>query len=92
MTLRERRAWIRLAVAVAAYAAYLAVVLGNAGGRPLAQAGYAAARGAETTVVLDTTLTPELIREGIARDFVRGVQDAHKRAGGHRSVRAPFGS
>jgi hypothetical protein len=43
MTLRERRAWIRLAVAVAAYAAYLAVVLGNAGGRPLAQAGYAAA-------------------------------------------------
>ena len=43
MTLQERRAWIRLAVAVAGYGAYVAVVLGNAGGRPLAQAGYAAA-------------------------------------------------
>ncbi|HEX5500768.1 MAG TPA: DUF5915 domain-containing protein, partial [Thermomicrobiales bacterium] len=45
------------------------------------RAGYAAAQGPETTVALDTTLTPELIREGIARDFVRGVQDARKRAG-----------
>ena len=43
MTLEERRAWIRLAVAVAAYGTYVAVVLGNAGGRPLAEAGYAAA-------------------------------------------------
>ncbi|HET7094332.1 MAG TPA: DUF5915 domain-containing protein, partial [Thermomicrobiales bacterium] len=45
------------------------------------RAGYAAAQSAETTVALDTTLTPELMREGIARDFVRGVQDARKRAG-----------
>jgi drug/metabolite transporter (DMT)-like permease len=43
MTLQERRAWIRLAVAAAAYGGYVAVVLSNAGGRPLAQAGYAAA-------------------------------------------------
>ena len=43
MTLEERRAWIRLAVAVAAYCAYVAVVLDSAGGRPLAEAGYAAA-------------------------------------------------
>jgi isoleucyl-tRNA synthetase len=43
--------------------------------------GYAAASGPRTTVVLDTSLTSELIAEGLARDFVRGVQDARKQAG-----------
>jgi isoleucyl-tRNA synthetase len=43
--------------------------------------GYAAAQGARSTVVLDTTLTPALIEEGLARDFVRGIQDARKQAG-----------
>jgi isoleucyl-tRNA synthetase len=32
-------------------------------------------------VVLDTTLTSALIEEGLARDFVRGIQDARKQAG-----------
>jgi isoleucyl-tRNA synthetase len=43
--------------------------------------GFAAAQGPRSTVVLDTTLTPALIEEGIARDFVRGIQDARKQAG-----------
>jgi isoleucyl-tRNA synthetase len=43
--------------------------------------GYAAAQGPRSTVVLDTTLTPDLIEEGLARDFVRGIQDARKQAG-----------
>jgi isoleucyl-tRNA synthetase len=45
------------------------------------RAGYAAAQGPLATVVLDTDVTSELIQEGIARDFVRGVQDARKSAG-----------
>jgi isoleucyl-tRNA synthetase len=40
--------------------------------------GFAAAQSNGTTVVLDTTLTPELIEEGIARDFVRSIQDLRK--------------
>jgi isoleucyl-tRNA synthetase len=40
--------------------------------------GYAAAQSSEATVVLDIILTPELIQEGLARDIVRGIQDARK--------------
>jgi isoleucyl-tRNA synthetase len=43
--------------------------------------GFAAAQGAQSTIVLDTALTTELIQEGMARDFVRGVQDTRRSAG-----------
>jgi isoleucyl-tRNA synthetase len=43
--------------------------------------GYAAAADEGVLVVLDTTLTPELIAEGRAREVVRLIQDARKRAG-----------
>ena len=43
--------------------------------------GYAAAQGPNSTIVLDTELTPELVAEGQVRDFIRGVQDARKDAG-----------
>jgi isoleucyl-tRNA synthetase len=46
-----------------------------------AKPGWAAAQGAGCVVVLATQLTPELIAEGLARDFVRLVQDRRKDLG-----------
>ena len=43
-----------------------------------AKDGWAAAQGAGCVVVLSTELTPELIREGYARDIVRLIQDRRK--------------
>jgi isoleucyl-tRNA synthetase len=43
--------------------------------------GYAVAEGGGVLVALDTTLTPELRREGLARELVRNIQDARKSAG-----------
>ncbi len=43
-----------------------------------AKEGWAAAQGHGCVVVLSTELTPELIREGLARDLVRLIQDRRK--------------
>ncbi len=43
-----------------------------------AKEGWAAAQGKGSVVVLSTELTPELLREGIARDIVRLIQDRRK--------------
>ena len=42
--------------------------------------GYACAQAGKFLVALDTTLTEDLITEGIAREIVRTVQDARKSA------------
>jgi isoleucyl-tRNA synthetase len=42
------------------------------------KAGWAAAQGLKCVVVLATNLTPELVREGLARDLVRVIQDRRK--------------
>lgn len=42
--------------------------------------GFNVAEDGDLLVALDVTLTPELVAEGLARDFVRGVQDARKSA------------
>ena len=44
-------------------------------------AGYAVIEEGGYTVALDTALTPALVREGMARDLVRAVQEARKAAG-----------
>jgi isoleucyl-tRNA synthetase len=43
-----------------------------------AKPGWAAAQGAGCVVVLSTELTPELVREGLARDLIRLIQDQRK--------------
>jgi isoleucyl-tRNA synthetase len=43
-----------------------------------AKEGWAAVQGKQCVVVLATELTPELVREGLARDIVRIVQDRRK--------------
>ena len=46
-----------------------------------AKEGWAAAQGKQSVVVLSTDLTPELIREGLARDLVRYIQERRKEIG-----------
>jgi isoleucyl-tRNA synthetase len=45
------------------------------------RSGWAVASGAGETVALEITITPELRREGLAREVVRLVQDARKSDG-----------
>ena len=46
-----------------------------------AKEGWAAAQGHAVVVVLATELTPDLIREGLARELVRTIQDRRKELG-----------
>jgi isoleucyl-tRNA synthetase len=46
-----------------------------------AKPGWAAAQGRSVVVVLATELTPDLIREGLARELVRTIQDRRKELG-----------
>ena len=48
--------------------------------RAQAKAGFAVASEGAYLVALVTDLTPELVREGLAREFIRRVQDLRKQA------------
>ncbi|MFD3695327.1 hypothetical protein ACFWUZ_04085 [Streptomyces sp. NPDC058646] len=77
MAAEEKRAWIMLVVAIASYAAYLAVILARTAGGPLAETPYAAALlwtvgasiGASTVLhVLVTAFSPECEKTKDQRD------------------------
>jgi isoleucyl-tRNA synthetase len=53
--------------------------------------GYACAEDGGYLTALDTTLTDELINEGLAREIVRSIQDARKQAGLEVSDRIVLG-
>ncbi len=46
-----------------------------------AKEGWTAAQGSHVVVVLATELTPVLIREGVAQDLKRSIQDRRKELG-----------
>jgi isoleucyl-tRNA synthetase len=48
---------------------------------PQPREGFAVASEGGAVVALDTHLPPELVREGLARDVVRRIQDLRKKAG-----------
>ena len=45
------------------------------------RSGWAVATQRDVTIALDTTITPELHRAGVAREVIRLIQDARKQAG-----------
>jgi hypothetical protein len=77
MTLDETRAWARLVAAVVAYGVYVALVVGRADGRPLADVPYAAAllwtigasiAGATVVETVIRTASPKASRVRDVRD------------------------
>ncbi|MDR2505247.1 MAG: DUF5915 domain-containing protein, partial [Oscillospiraceae bacterium] len=48
---------------------------------PIRTEGYAAETDGEMTVALDTTLTPELVNEGFARELISKIQSMRRDAG-----------
>jgi isoleucyl-tRNA synthetase len=59
----------------------ISVLPGEVEVRQTAREGYVVAEEAGYLAALKTELTPELEREGLAREFVRRVQDLRKSAG-----------
>ena len=76
-TLRERGA---LAVALADGGEPITLTPDEVDVEAGARAGFVAAEERGYVVALDTTLTPELVNEGLMRDLTHFVQDARKKA------------
>ena len=61
MTHEEKRAWIRLVVAVLGYAAYIVVIAGRVDGRPLASVPYAGVLLWTVGAAIVTSIVAEIV-------------------------------
>ncbi|MFG1645925.1 hypothetical protein ACGFMK_37075 [Amycolatopsis sp. NPDC049252] len=72
VTHEEKRAWILGIAAIASYAVYLAVILGRAGGRPLAEVPYVAvllwAVGASIVVSIVASILAAMLSKDSGKD------------------------
>jgi isoleucyl-tRNA synthetase len=68
------------ALALDVNGARVELALGDVLVTPQPKPGFAVASEGGLVVALDTTLTPDLVAEGLAREFVRRIQDLRKSA------------
>jgi drug/metabolite transporter (DMT)-like permease len=71
----EKRAWILGIAAIASYAVYLVLVLGRAGGRPLAEVPYAATLLWTVGASIVATIVLSILAAMISRDGEKDLRD-----------------
>jgi len=75
VTHEEKRAWILGIAAIASYAVYLALVLGRAGERPLAEVPYVAALLWTVGASIAATIVASILAAVISRDGEKDQRD-----------------
>jgi hypothetical protein len=75
VTHEEKRAWILGIAAMVSYAVYLAVVLGRAGGRPLAEVPYVAALLWAVGASIVVSIVASILAAVISRDGEKDQRD-----------------
>lgn len=75
VTHEEKRAWILGISAIASYAVYLVVVLGRAGGRPLADVPYVATLLWTVGVSIVATIVASILAAVISKDGAKDQRD-----------------
>jgi hypothetical protein len=75
VTHEEKRAWILGISAIASYAVYLVVVLGRAGGRPLAEVPYVAALLWTVGTSIVATIVASILAAMVSKDGGKDQRD-----------------
>jgi len=75
VTHEEKRAWILGIASIASYAVYLVVVLGRAGGRPLAEVPYVAALLWTVGASIVATIAASILAAMVSKDSGKDQRD-----------------
>jgi hypothetical protein len=75
VTHEEKRAWILGIASIASYAVYLVVVLGRAGGRPLAEVPYVAALLWTVGASIVATIVASILAAMVSKDSGKDQRD-----------------